>query len=287
MAPQCPGLEAAHMSGKPTRVIAAVRISLILFAAAALLFCLARPSRILAAEPQTAAKNPASAAGAQANSPAAAAEPQQVPPARSQDQNAGRNPYRPAAVLSAADVVFPFKTTADANVIFSVSVGPGGQAEKITVLQDVPPFTAAAQESLKNWKFSAASFEDRPEGSDIPVAFVFRHAVYIANPPLFTPTVPAKESGRGFVPPGIVSMAYAGYPASTIAFGAVVVQVNIKADGSIGGISVARDLAGGFGPLAVDAAKHWKFQAASRDGRPVPGKVAIAFVFSSRSLNPF
>lgn len=273
------------MSGKPMRMIAAARLPLILFAAAAFLFCLARPSRIFAAEPQTAAQNP-SGAGAQA-SPPAADEPQTVPPARSQDQNAARNPYRPAAVLSAADVVFPFKTTADAAVIFSVSVGPGGQAGKITVLQDVPPFTAAAEESLKSWKFSAASFEGRAEDSEIPVAFVFRHAVYIANPPLFTPAIPAKESGRSFVPAGIVSIAYAGYPASTIAFGAVVVQANVKPDGSIGAVSIARDLAGGFGPLAVDAAKHWKFQAASRDGRPVPGKVAIAFVFSSRSLNPF
>ena len=268
------------------RMTAAAKLPLILFAAAALLFCLARPSRIFAAKPQAGAQNPAPGTGARP-SPPAAAEPQPVPPARSQDQKAGRNPYRPAAVLSAADVMFPFKTPADATVIFSVSVGSGGQAGKIAVLQEVPPFTAAAEESLKSWKFSAASFEGRPEDSEIPVAFVFRHAVYIASPPLFTPAIPSKESARSFVPPGILAIAYAGYPASTIAFGAVVVQANVKPDGSIGGIRIARDLAGGFGPLAVDAAKHWKFQAASRDGRPVPGKVAIAFVFSSRSLNPF
>jgi len=119
---------------------------------------------------------------------------------------------------------------------------------------------------------------------------VFRHAVYIANEPPFTPIFPAKESAetrRGFVAPGILSISYAGYPASTIAMGALVVQANVKPDGSVGGVSVVRDLPGGFGPLAIKAAKHWEFQAALRDGRPVPSKVAIAFVFSSRSLNPF
>jgi TonB-like protein len=280
------------MRGKRKPVIAAASLSVVLIAAAALLLSIAWSSGVLAAGSQAAAQNPAPGYGtSQGNAGAGPAnQSQQVPPTRPQNQNAARNPYRPAAVLSAADVQFPFQTTADATVVFSVSIGPGGAPGKIGVLQDVPPFTAAAEESLKNWKFSGASFEGRPEDSELLVAFVFRHAVYVANPPLFTPIVPAKDSAearRGFVPPGVLSIAYAGYPASTIAAGAVVVQANVKADGSTGGVSVVRDLPGGFGPLAVDAAKHWKFQSALRDGRPVPGKVAIAFVFSSRALNPF
>lgn len=279
------------MSGKRMRVIETASFSVVLFVTAALLLCVAQ-APVLAAGSQAAAQNPASGYGAAQGNPGAgdANQPQEVPPTRSQDQNAARNPFGPAAVLSAADVQFPFQTTADATVVFSVSVSAGGAPGKISVLQDVPPFTAAAEESLKTWKFSPASFSGRPEDSEALVAFVFRHAVYVANPPLFTPIIPARESAearRGFVPPGILSMAYAGYPASTIAAGAVVVQANVKAGGSTGGISIVRDLAGGFGPLAVDAAKHWKFQPASREGQPVPSKVAIAFVFSSRSLNPF
>jgi hypothetical protein len=161
---------------------------------------------------------------------------------------------------------------------------------KTTVLQNVPPFTAAAEQSLRNWKFAAASQERQPEDSEMLVAFVFRHAVYIANEPPFTPIFPAKEAGearRGFIPSGILSMAYAGYPANTIAMGAVVVQVNVRPDGSAGAVSVVRDLEGGFAPLAIKAAKHWRFQAALREDKPVPSKVAIAFVFSSRALNPF
>jgi Gram-negative bacterial TonB protein C-terminal len=158
------------------------------------------------------------------------------------------------------------------------------------VLQDLPPFTSVAKQSLHDWKFAAASQNGKPEDSEMLVAFVFRHAVYVANEPPFSPVLPGKESTEtraGFIPAGIASISYAGYPASTIAMGAVVVQANVKPDGSAGDVAVIRNLAGGFAPLAIDAAKNWKFQGALRNGNPVPSKVAITFVFSSRSLNPF
>jgi outer membrane biosynthesis protein TonB len=257
------------MNAKRMRGIAAAS----LFCAAGVLVCLARPSHIRAE-----------------SSPAPANPPQETRPTRAQDRDAARNPYKPARALSAADVQFPFQTPADGVVIFKVSLDSGGQVRKTTVLQDVAPFTAAAEQSLRDWKFAGASQDDRAEDSEMLVAFVFRHAVHIAHEPPFTPVFPAKESGearRAFIPSGILSMAYAGYPANTIAMGAVVVQVNVRPDGSTGNVSVVRDLEGGFAPLAIKAARHWRFQAALREDRPVPGKVAIAFVFSSRALNPF
>lgn len=245
------------MSPKPMRVIAAASF----FLASGLLLCLGRPAEALSASSS-----------------------------QTQDQNARRNPYTPARAASAADVQFPFQTAADGVVVFDVSLDAGGEVRNISVLNDVPPFTATARQSLRDWRFAAASQDGRPEDSEMLVAFVFRHAVYIANEPPFTPIIPSKDSAetrRGFIPPAILSISYAGYPASTIAMGAVVVQVSVKTGGSAGNVSVLRNLQGGFTPLALKAAKHWKFQAALRDGRPVPSKVAIAFVFSSRSLNPF
>lgn len=269
------------MSAKWLRVIAAATF----LSTSGFLLSLAVTWPGFGATPQTAGQTPLPGSpSGQAN------QPPQAPPLRSPDQNTARKPYRPAAAVSAADMQFPLQTTADGLVIFSVSLGPSGEIRKISVLQDLPPFTPVAEQSLRSWKFAAASENGRPEDSEMLVAFVFRHAVYIANPPRFTPVVPAKESEetrRGFVPPGILSISYAAYPASTIASGAVVVQANVKPDGSTGGVSIVHDLPGGFGPLAINAAKHWRFQAASRDGLPVPSKVAMAFVFSSRSLNPF
>lgn len=212
--------------------------------------------------------------------------PQANPPAR---QNAA-NPYKPAKLGSAADVQFPFKTSADAIVLFDVALGARGEIKKISVLQDVPPFTEAAEHSLREWKFAPASLNGKAEESDIVAAFVFRHAVYIANPPAYKPVAPSKESERAeseFTPPGILSMTYAGYPASTVAYGTIVVQETVNPEGSASDVKIVRDLEGGFAPLAIEAAKKWRFQPAMRNGRAVPGRIAIAFVFSSRAMNPF
>lgn len=274
------------MSGKRTRVWTAA--SLVLSAGSLLgseMLFIAKPVQTFAAELQAGDENAA------ANPvPAQAAQPPETGARQRQNQNAAANSYRPASAISAGDAQFPFQTAADGIVVFNVSLGPEGQIKKINVLQDIPPFTAAAEQSLRNWKFAAALQDGRPEDSEMLVSFVFRHAVYIADEPAFTPILPAKrpaEAREGFVPPGILSVSYAAYPASTIAMGAVVVQATVKADGSTGGVSVLRDLPGDFGKLAANAAKHWKFQPAMLDGKAVPSKVAIAFVFSSRALNPF
>ena len=214
----------------------------------------------------------------------------ETPASPAADQNAVTSTYKPARAVSAADTQYPFQTPADGMVVFDLSIDTRGQVKKTSVLRDVPPFTAAAEQSLRNWKFAPATESGEAEDSEMIVAFVFRHAVYIADPPVFTPIFPAKESegGRsGFVPPAILNATYAGYPASTIAHGTIVAQANINADGSTGGVKVVRNLSGGFAPLAIEAAKQWRFQPALRDGKAVPSKVAISFVFSSRALNPF
>jgi Gram-negative bacterial TonB protein C-terminal len=269
------------MRAKWMRIIAVASV----FLASGFLLSQPKPGTILAAGAQGSAQSPApNPRLAQPN------ETQETPPAPTRDQNAARNGYKPATVVSAADVPFPFETSADGVVVFGVSLGSAGAISKIDVLQDVPPFTSATKQSLRNWKFAPASENGKAEGSEMPVAFVFRHAVYIAKEPPFTPLLAAKDSDgtpRGFVPPGILSISYAAYPANTIAMGAVVVQAEVRPDGSTGKVRVVRDLEGGFAPLAIDAAKHWKFQPASRNGRPLPSNVAIAFVFSSRALNPF
>lgn len=271
------------MSAKRTRVIAAAT----LFLAGSVLLSFITPPRTLAVNSSPAQYNPnRNSAPSQPNS-GETDRPREIPQARNPDQNEPRSTYKPAKLVSAADVDFPFQTPADGIVVFNVSLEAQGAVEKMSVLQDVPPFTAAAKQSLQSWKFAPALENGSPEDSEIPVAFVFRHSVYIANEPPFTPKKDSAESGRGFVPPGILSVSYAGYPASTIAMGAVVVQARVKPDGSTGEITVVRKLPGGFVPLAIDAAKHWKFRPALRDGKPVPANLAIAFVFSSRALNPF
>lgn len=194
--------------------------------------------------------------------------------------------FRAAQVVSASDVKYPLDTTADGIVVFNVSLDSRGQITNTTVLNDVPPLTESAQSSLRLWKFKPASRNGVPEASQIMIAFAFRHAVKLWNPPPFTAVFPSKER-ENYVPPGIFAATYADYPASTIAAGATVVQVEVNANSRIGQMKVVRGMSGGFVPLALEAARKWQFQSAVLDGTPVPSEVAIAFVFSSRALNPF
>jgi hypothetical protein len=217
--------------------------------------------------------------------------PQQNPGLPTTGQNGARESvYKPAQAVAAADTTYPLQTSNEGIVVFDVSIGDRGEVKKIGRLVDIPPFTAAAEQSLKSWKFAAATQNGRAEDSEMLVAFVFRHAVYLANPPALNGVFPSKgsEGGRSdFIAPAILSATYAAYPASTVAYGSVVVQANVKADGSTGEVKVLRDLPGGFAAMAIEAAKQWRFQSALRDGQSVPSKVAIAFVYSSRAMNPF
>jgi hypothetical protein len=206
-------------------------------------------------------------------------------------QQSAENAFRPAEVISASDAQYPLQTVADDVVIFDVAVNDRGEVVGTTLLRDVPTLTAAAEASLQSWKFSPASRNDKPENSEMLVAFVFRHAVKVADLAPFTPVFPTYESRagslKGFLPAGILAVAYADYPSSTIAAGATVVQATVNEAGGTSDVKVVRELGGGFAPLAISAAKEWEFQSAMLDGKPVPSSVAIAFVFSSRSLNPF
>src|SRR5579872_3644150 len=211
--------------------------------------------------------------------------PQQTPGLPTPGQNGARESvYKPSRALAAGDAQYPFPTSAEGIVVFDLSIGERGEVKKVSALVDVPPFTAAAEQSLKSWKFAPATQNGRAEDSEMLVAFAFRHAVYLANPPDLNGVFPSKgsEGGRSdFIAPAILYATYAGYPASTVAYGSVVVQANVKADGSTGEVSVLRDLPGGFAAMAIEAAKQWRFQSALRDGQSVPSKVAIAFVYSS------
>ena len=159
------------MSAKRMRAIAVASLFLISGA----LLCIAQPSPALAA---------GALAGGQRAASTQNASPQQ---ARPQAQALTQSAFKPAKAISAADVQFPLQTTADGIVVFDVSLNAQGEVKKVTVLQDVPPLTEAAAQSLRGWKFAAASQNGSTQDSEMLVAFVFRHAVGLTPPPPFAP----------------------------------------------------------------------------------------------------
>lgn len=194
--------------------------------------------------------------------------------------------FRSADVMSASGVTYPLQTTADGIVVFNVSLNARGQITGIDTLTDIPPLTNAAEQSLRTWKFAPASADGATEASRMLVAFVFRHAVKMSNPPPANPAV-ASRGQSGFMPVGILSASYAEYPTSTVSAGTVVIDLTVNEDGRVSNVKVVRGMPGGFVPLAVKAARQWKFEPATLNGAPVTSKIAVAFVSSSRALNPF
>lgn len=195
--------------------------------------------------------------------------------------------FTAAGVSVAGDLQYPLNTTAEGAVVCNVSLDEQGRVTGVTTLAGAPPLRAAAESSLRSWTFTPAVLNGMAQPSQMLVAFVFRHAVQMASklPPI-TP-VSASKGLDGYASPGIRSAAYADYPTSTVAAGAFIVEDSLQPDGSVAMVRILRDMSGEFAPLVLQAAERWSFEPAMLNGAPVPSRVAIAFVFSSRALNPF
>ena len=81
--------------------------------------------------------------------------------------------FQPVEVMRAGLPSFhPGYTFAQGTVGLEVTVGAKAEVEEITVLRDIPPFTASAKTVVGDWRFMAATFNGRPVRSKILLAFV-------------------------------------------------------------------------------------------------------------------
>ena len=185
-------------------------------------------------------------------------------------------PFKPVELVSAADVPYPWASVADGVVVLQVATDQTGRVTGTSALRDIASLTAPAAAAVRSWKFRPASRADGPAASAMTVAVAFRPAAGPAAAPIFAAVHPEPESG--YAPAGIRAAGYPEYPWNVVAPGTVVLQVAVDEAGRAGAIETIR----GIVPLtgyAMRAARAWRFEAASLNGKPVPSKVAIAFVF--------
>ena len=98
-----------------------------------------------------------------------------LPPPSQVQPISRKNPrFFPAQLNTATFAPYPAKATAQGAVVLNVTLDTNGNAVKVATLRDVPPLTASAAGALKNWNFSAATYEGKPIQSHIVVVFVFR-----------------------------------------------------------------------------------------------------------------
>ena len=191
-------------------------------------------------------------------------------------------PFKPAEITFATDVQFPPNSIASGIVVVDVSLNSKGEVTGTEVPREIASLTSTATSSVRAWKYRPASVEGTQQASLVRVAFVFRPHVIMAAPPRFAPVQQQEDTTStaksGYVPPGIVSVAYPAYPIDAASIGAVVVQVKVDANGKIEDVKAIRP----FYPFtkgSLDAVKKWQFRAATFNGEPITSNIAIAFVY--------
>jgi outer membrane biosynthesis protein TonB len=95
--------------------------------------------------------------------------PSQVQPIATKDPA-----FFPAQLNTATFAPYPAKAKAQGAVVLNVTLDTKGNAAKVAPLRDIPPLTTSATNALKNWNFSAATYEGKPIQCHMVVAFVFR-----------------------------------------------------------------------------------------------------------------
>lgn len=200
--------------------------------------------------------------------------------------------YKPAEVTSAGDAYVPYQVVVDGLFVLDVSLDDDGTVQGIDPLRNPGSMVGAAKTSVRSWRFQPASKDGKSVRSRMTVSFVYRPPNYgyagAAPPKSFSPVLPLNQSDspeRGnYVPVGILSFAYPEYPANSVAWGSVVVQVTVNRFGDVKDVDLLHGM-DGFNGLVSDALKNWHFQAATFNGKPITSKTVIAFVFQSPSSN--
>jgi TonB family protein len=95
------------------------------------------------------------------------------PGAKGQEKPGSVPRFAPAEVIATAPVVYPFNAAMPGTVILQVKVDAEGAIGEVSVVRDLPPFTSAALQSIRKWKFKPARLNGRPVGSVVPVVFSF------------------------------------------------------------------------------------------------------------------
>jgi TonB family protein len=188
------------------------------------------------------------------------------------------------------DAYLPYEVVFDGFVVLDVSLDKRGEVIGTEAIRDPGSMVPAAITSVQTWKVRPGTLGNSAIPSEMTAAFVYRprpNGPAAALPPRdFKPVLPHPHTeGIDFVPAGIVSFAYPDYPANSVAWGSVIVQVTVNSEGRMENTEVLRGMAP-FTDFAVDALRNWHFQAATLNSKPVSSQLPIAFIFQTPVSSP-
>lgn len=196
----------------------------------------------------------------------------------------------PAKLAGGAMPVIPVMAVNGGEVYLEVDVTAEGSVSGARVLRTTPPFTEALAAAVAGWRFqpaedavaprAGASVEDqtrRKIASKVLVLGLFRPpSVFQGMAPGTPPANVGTPSESVAAPSGSLTMP--PYPPQALFDGVVLVELNVKADGAVGGAKVLRGAAP-FDQLAVQAVTSLGFRPPRVHGKPAPANVYVAVGF--------
>jgi TonB family protein len=184
----------------------------------------------------------------------------------------------------------PVLAVSGGEVFLEVLVGVDGRVGTIRTLRTTPPFTDAALNAVRGWRFQPAmeALETAPgqtAGPGRPVAGPVFVAAMFDPPALNVPTLgqPPQDilAASGDTPVPTASH-QAPYPPRALGDGAVLVDVTIDGSGRLTDAQIQVS-SPAFDAAAIAAARSWSFRAAQGSGRAVTTHAYLLFVFREPS----
>lgn len=193
--------------------------------------------------------------------------------------------YTPARYSTGRTPALPALVVGGGEAFVELTVGRTGAVEKVTPLRSTPPFTQALVETVKSWRFTAATemtigTAGTPEGPMTAVSKVLVAAVFRA-PTLLTPTHGEHPAN---VAPASADVAFPlssrepPYPPQALRGGVVLIEATVDV---LGRVAEARVIGAAppFDQAALAAARQWRFRPAHVKGRATQTYVYLIFGF--------
>lgn len=153
-------------------------------------------------------------------------------------------------------------------------IAPSGIVQEAIVVDDSPPFTEEMKRVVRLWNFEPPLADGAPAPARVAVLGLFR------APTLFggAPPPPKRVTGPSEEIPYPKSTTTPAYPPQALESGVVMLEVEVDEKGTVADVEILNQTEG-FAAVAVEAARHFRFQPAKRDGRPVRSFAVVVLGF--------
>jgi TonB family protein len=195
------------------------------------------------------------------------------------------------------------KAQSQGTVRLSSTIAKDGTVQNVTVIEGDPTLAAAAADAVKQWRYDAFKLNESPVevANTVVVNFTAQGRVEVssdvatprptnpasenaANPPVVSSDLPypVYESLKEVKPPKATFMPNPTYTKSARKArtqGTVVLGFVVTPEGTTRDIEVCKSLDSGLDQRAVEVLSRWRFDPATKDGKPVAVRLRTEVTF--------